>query len=394
MRTILKKLALKLPPIKRLIAQRDLLLIKFESASAGERCERNKHRPYVTLNAVPSISKGSIVDDKHIVERLTKAYKSSRSNQYGKDSMWSELFNTHHRTAHDIFMSGDTEKASQILANPASNNMFYGFDELCEHFTPTWLNEPQALVNICQDNLIRLAEAFGAFRSESPEHSLCLEKVDTSTDEIIQAIEDALGAEIVFPDIYPDAVGAKSCRGTVTYRSTQALYLPFRLSQIINVDLNAITQPRICEIGAGLGRTALFANQLGLKDYTLVDIPMTTISQGYYLMRCLGEDAVVLPGEKRKSREQIRLMHSEDFFASDEKYDVIVNVDSLTELGNKLATEYLRKISEITPYFLSINHECNPVRVIDLLKELEKPCNSSRFPYWMRNGYVEELIRF
>ena len=143
-----------------------------------------------------------------------------------------------------------------------------------------------------------------------------------------------------------------------------------------------------------MGRSALFASQLGLKNYTIVDIPMTAISQGYYLMRCLGEDAVALPGEPRRVQDQIKLMHREEFFSSAEHFDLVANVDSLTELGHGLGTRYLKKISTITPKFLSINHEANSIRVIDLLKELDRPYKISRYPYWMRQGYVEEFVKF
>ena len=203
-----------------------------------------------------------------------------------------------------------------------------------------------------------------------------------------------MGKAISFPDIYPGAVGANSFRGIVTYRAIHALYLAFRLRQIVEDSPLPAKSCSICEIGAGLGRSALYANQLGLKDYTIVDVPMTAISQGYYLMRCLGEDAVALPGEARRSREQIRIMHPEDFFSSHERFDLIANVDSLSELGHDLAARYLKKIAMTAPNFLSINHEANSIRVIDLLKELDRPYKISRYPYWMRQGYVEELVKF
>jgi hypothetical protein len=119
---------------------------------------------------------------------------------------------------------------------------------------------------------------------------------------------------------------------------------------------------------------------------------MTIISQGYYLIRCLGEDAVVLPGEAQKNNTQISLMHANDFLSSNAQFDLIVNVDSITEFGQNLALQYLKKISELSPAFLSINHESNKIRVINLLKQLDITYKASRYPYWMRQGYVEELV--
>lgn len=395
MNRLIKEAALiLLPPLRRIVAHRDQLLRQVEAAALEERVQWRKHRPYRTLNAEPAIGTGSSVDDRRIVERLLKAYQRSSPGQYGSDSVWRTFFETYHKGPHEVFMRGDVEQARVILANPGTNDMFYGFDELCSTFLPMHIRTPHILSNLCQDNLIRLSEALGVFRLDNAETEQWLTNAATPTDEVIRGIEAALGREIYFPNIYYGTVGARSYRGIVTYRAVQALYVAFRVAQIIQDSLHNNAQRCVCEIGAGLGRSAFYANLLGLKDYTLVDVPMTTISQGYYLMRCLGEDAVALPGEARHSREQIRLMHSEDFFVSEERFDLIANVDSLTELGHDLAVRYLRKISAITPTFLSINHEVNPIRVVDLLKELETPHRLSRHPYWMRQGYTEELVRF
>ena len=188
--------------------------------------------------------------------------------------MWRDHFNTYHGESHRVFMQGDIEEARQILANPGSNNLFHGFDELCILFLPSYHADPKSLASSCQDNLLRLAEAVGAFRIDCPELASThwLENTEISTDKIVQAIEAMLNTEISFPDIYPGAVGAKSHRGIVTYRAIQAVYLAFRLRQIIQNDATSNRSSSVCEIGAGLGRSALYANQLGLKDYTIVDV--------------------------------------------------------------------------------------------------------------------------
>jgi hypothetical protein len=70
-----------------------------------------------------------------------------------------------------------------------------------------------------------------------------------------------------------------------------------------------------------------------------------------------------------------------------------VNVDSLTELGEELATRYFRRAAEVAPTFLSVNHEANPFRVIDLHQKTGVFRESFRVPYWVRKGYVEEVFR-
>jgi len=386
----IRKMVLALAPqLQRIVAERDQLL----AASVAERSDWTKHRPFVTLNVEPAIGAGTSADDKRIVERLLQAYRQAPADQYGAGSMWRDFFDTHHKSIHETFMSGDVNAARGILSNPAASNLFYGFDELGAAFVSKYHNERLAVASGCKDNLLRLAEAIGAYRIECSEHGPWLANARTPTDEVLQAIESALGAQVSFPDIYAGAVGDRSSRGIVTYRAVQALYLAFRVRQVVQSGSEA-SVPAVCEIGAGLGRTALYASQLGIRNYTLVDVPMTLISQGYFLMRCLGEDAVVLPGETRRGPGQIRLMHPGDFFVSTQRFDLVANVDSLTEMGEGLPARYLKKIAEVSPAFLSINHECNPGRLSELLGSFGGHHALSRYPYWMRHGYVEELVRF
>ena len=75
------------------------------------------------------------------------------------------------------------------------------------------------------------------------------------------------------------------------------------------------------------------------------------------------------------------------------KYDLIVNVDSLTEMDFSTAKGYWQKIKASTNLFLSINHEANPFRVQDLMAEDSLDLDVSRGLYWMRRGYVEEVIQ-
>jgi hypothetical protein len=73
------------------------------------------------------------------------------------------------------------------------------------------------------------------------------------------------------------------------------------------------------------------------------------------------------------------------------RYDLVVNVDSLTEVGRGVAEDYLRWIMKNSRRFWSVNHEANMFTVNELLKEFPG-ATVERFPYWMRNGYAEEII--
>lgn len=359
------------------------------------RAQYQKHRPYVKLNAEAAEGKGESVDDRSIVERLVKSYQlAGETSFYGEDSMWREFFEEHHAEEHDAFSSGDIERSRKILSDPRSNKLFWGFDELVDSYYESFSSSPiiqKHAAEVCMDYFIRLGEAIGVLPIDNPESEVWLRHASISSAEILEKVEKQLGIDTVEPDIYPGRYGLATPRGVMSYRSIQSIYLGYRIHSLL--ETAPADQRKICEIGAGLGRPALYAWRYGLRDYTIVDLPFTGISQGYYLMRCLGEDAVQLHGESFPDADhRIKLMHPDGFFEASTRYDLIVNVDSLTELGHELASRYVSKIATSCPTFLSINHEVNPIRSVELLQDTGRSPRIFRYPYWMRPGYVEELV--
>ena len=161
--------------------------------------------------------------------------------------------------------------------------------------------------------------------------------------------------------------------------------------------LSGISNPKVLEIGGGLGRTAFYAHKLGITDYTIVDIPMTALAQGYFLGNALGENSIMIDGEKlspQESASRVKLLSPHAFFSSSEHYDLIINVDSLTEIGQETASAYWDAIEKRADLLLSINHETNPFSISQFIKGSKNILKSSRNPYWMRRGYLEEVVVF
>ena len=113
-------------------------------------------------------------------------------------------------------------------------------------------------------------------------------------------------------------------------------------------------------------------------------------------MRTLGEDNVALEGEHNKQNQsEIKLIRPEIFTNSREKYDLIVNADSMTEMGRAVADGYWDHAQERAPQFLSINHEVNEFTVRDISIERGTKIQSCyRNAYPIRKGYIEELFSF
>ena len=192
------------------------------------------------------------------------------------------------------------------------------------------------------------------------------------------------------PNPFPGEHGLKSSRGVISYRVPQSIYQAWRIKQLVH----GISNPRVLEIGAGLGRTAYYAYERGIKDYTIVDIPITTAAQAYFLGRTIGEDKIHLDGEQpNEFSHKIKILTPQTFFNEPKTYDLILNVDSLTEMDFSVAQAYWNKIKVSTRKFLSINHEVNTFRARDLVVEDLGNLNIHRGLYWMRRGYIEELIQ-
>jgi SAM-dependent methyltransferase len=239
-------------------------------------------------------------------------------------------------------------------------------------------------------DLLQLSEAIGARRLWNPEILAAIPGHVESFPEVealLKCIDEHVGFCVTFPNPFAGETGLSTSRGIASNRAVQALYQAWLVAR-----LTRRADSKVLEIGAGTGRTAFYAHQLGITDYTIIDLPMTNVAQANFLSRALGEDAVALFGEKENGG-RIRILPSTSFFRSDDNYDLVLNVDSLTEMALDTARSYCFEIKKRAQKLLSINHEYNAFTVRHVCSETGFP-KGTRHPYWMRRGYVEELFRF
>jgi hypothetical protein len=343
-------------------------------------------------------------NDRALVDRVQKAYRAARQVYAGSTSFWDMTIGEIKRPIHEALLSRSPEPAATMLRDPASNSHFWGFDAVCK--APTGEVEPHELVLRrlddqadwkrsyalwLHDALVSLAEAVGASRMFYPEttpgYHYELHGEPGNVDRILDEIEGTLAAPIRFPNPYPGELGLlTSNRGVASFRAIQALYQACRLRQLSRGQYDV----RVLEIGAGLGRTAYFAQALGMSDYTIVDIPLTNAAQGYFLGRTLGPANVVLFDEDSR-KQATRVLPPASLEGMTETFDMVLNVDSFTEMSLETMNAYWRFCRSNADSLLSINHEINPHRVRELYLS-DPSVQVSRFPYWMRRGYVEEHV--
>lgn len=349
------------------------------------------HHRKDSLTVTAIYTKGEDGGDKsQLIDRLVRSYQR-RTNEI-PTSQWAEIFLDRHGDIHSALMGNDRAIIKDILQNPVKSDIMFGFDNMAKSLRKVNRIECAHAPKLTLDALICLAEAIGARALENPEnYSWKIERANV--DEVLSQIEDVLKFKIPVPNIYPSEHGILSKRGVISYRVPPAIYQAWRISQL----LSGIANPKVLEIGGGLGRTAFYAHYFGIKDYTIIDIPVTSLAQGYFLGSVLGNESIQIDGESStpdNSTSKIKLLSPHAFFSSSDHYDLIINVDSLTEIGEQPASEYWSEIQKRANIFLSINHETNSFSISQLISRSKNIATSSRTPYWMRRGYLEEIVTF
>jgi hypothetical protein len=341
------------------------------------------------LRSIAGYTAGEDDDDGRIIDRVVASYLKRAEMPSGQ---WADIYLERHRDIHEALLSGNRPRIEELLRRPISSDLMYGFDSMAKTLRRGGQRiEDRHAAALTLDALASLAEAIGARRLENPERYKWRARA-IAVHEIVNQIERSFGFEIPVPNFFPSEYGLISPRGVISYRVPQAIWQAWRITQLVR----GIQRPKVLEIGGGLGRTAFYARKFGITDYTIIDIPISSLAQGYFLGRSLGERAVTLHGEiaAGDSSDSIKIMSPKDFLEGSERYDLVVNVDSLTGIDRVDAKRYFLAIQARADKFLSVNHESNEFTVADLIRESGAVVHASRDPCWMRRGYLEEVVEF
>ena len=332
------------------------------------------------------VSKKNSKISKNYLLRLLKEYLlREKKYNYNTNSIdiWDPIYNNFQKDLKLTLHSEDNEKIENILNNPGSTNLFIGFDNNVT--ARDWTNKIEHMYAL--DKLLSFAEFLGIKDIYNPEQdNISVKKIDI--EDLLKKIEKKINFKLKFRNVFPGEGGFLTSRGILNEKEIQAIYAAYKISKIVNKNQS------ILEIGAGLGRTAYYCSLFGIKDYTIVDIPISFLAQGNYLGRVLSEKKIVFENElsKKYKKNKIKLITPEYFLKNKTKYDLILNCDSLTEINYELAYKYMKKI-KTSKYFYSINHEKNTFNVSALIKKF-KFKYYSRNLYWLRKGYIEEFVKF
>ena len=329
--------------------------------------------------------------DSKMASWIKRSYqKVTRKEVLLKESArWSTIASKQ-KDIHNALLSDD-QSAAELLSNPAKTNLYYGVDNLAEDIvakmTSTCEGSGQELRKMVEtlviaigQNLILNPQGGEKFRDKSSQPSL-------STEEYLQKINSALGMEVRFPNPFAGELGIKTTQGMISYRAIPAIYQAYRMRQICH-----FTEGYDClEIGAGMGRTVFYAHQLGLRC-TVIDLPMTIVGQALFLSAALGEDAIWMLGDTMPKENRILLLPPSELDTLERDFNVVLNSDSLTEMGRETALDYMKYIENHAQFFISINHEFNHFTIKEISALTSTLMPLSRCLYWLREGYVEEVF--
>jgi hypothetical protein len=330
-------------------------------------------------------------------ERVVEAYHAAmREPVVASPSMWTGV-----EVQQAAFVAAlrdrDISTIQQMLARLFHTSLIWGLGRVHPD-TPLHVRagQTEGLQIQVTDALVSLAEATGVARvtcieQQGVEAHLAALKINPA--ELLDDLVYLTRLEVGMPEVgqnYGCLIGGRK----VSIDTLVHAYTAYRLDQ-----LGIERHERVVEIGGGYGCLAYVCRLNGFSDYTIVDLPWVNVIQGYVLIMSLPPGSVSLFGEPDAA---VKVRPFWEFGRlPDRSVDVVVNTDSLPEIGEATGRQYINDIARvIRKYFLSINQEAMmeypgvgyQLHVNGLAAEEPRLRLQHRQRYWMRQGYVEEVF--
>ena len=146
--------------------------------------------------------------------------------------------------------------------------------------------------------LVSLAESQGCTPVENSEQgSVGIAFADGGVEALVDKLEATLGVSLDFPDVGA-AYGVMAAGRMISRDTPEQVYAAARLLTAMHTHPPSGEQPpQVVEIGGGYGAMAYWLLQMRAVPYTIVDLPIVNVLQGYLLAQALGHTKVSLYGE-------------------------------------------------------------------------------------------------
>ena len=327
-----------------------------------------------------------------VAEGLQMILKREHTTYSYAGPMWGG-FDANCTAEYSTIIEGSQEQNEFLIKQVFASNLAHGFLQgKIQHDRLVRSNEDRiSMGSLILDKMVRLAEAVGAIRCPSPTHGQM--PIDIRNPEgVFASIEKSLGVDLTAPDQDGGLYGIRLRGRIYSERHFDSIYTAWRLREIVGSD--DLSKVKICEIGGGAGLCAYYSRKLGFKSYTIIDLPQAQLVQYLVLASSLGyhhvqhneihDDGITLIQAGTREAENL------------DPWDIVLNVDSMPEMRSDVAVRYLWQINR-RHTFVSINQECGvTIGSHDqcVVRDLALECGLkrlSRYPSWMRAGYVEEV---
>ena len=349
-------------------------------------------------------------EDVLLCSRLIAAYHKAAANKAKMEDntsqIWAQGINKYCSKLLSVMRSSDAEELSKMLSSMFKQEFVYGLasGSLIENAKSTLGAKIWSLKY--QDNVAALAEYLGVVRTESSQQGVKGYALKDGFDALVSKIEESIGIAMDFPDIGAP-YGVKANNSLITMEHPEHLYVALRISQAAGDYLkDREKEPlSLVEIGAGFGGLAYWAiklKKIKVGSYTIIDLPLINVLQGYFLVKAFGAANVRLYGEISNNNAMITILPAFSFEEEINKnIDVLINENSMPEMSNAIVENYIqfakKKVSGI---FFSYNHEAYSVVhgkpqvfVPEIVERVGGFKRLSRNASWVRGGYVEEVYR-
>ena len=272
----------------------------------------------------------------------------------------------------------------EVIGKPHKNEIQWGFSTITKSLTSLTRYTDLYINETIYDCIFRVACSLGLCNLPEVYHK---NNNNFSADELLEKIFNHLGVKTDFKNTFSEIRGIKTKYGLVSYHNIQQLYQAIKVLEITR----KIKNPKVLEIGAGLGSTAYHSWNFGIKNYSIIDLPLGCISVGFNLSNLIGEDNLVFNNEIKNQTNKIKIYNPISLGTIDDNFDLMINFDSMTEMSKDQAEKYVDFASNKSKFFLSVNHESNSFTVNQIFKNSSFD-KVSRNLTWYRQGYVEELF--
>ena len=254
------------------------------------------------------------------------------------------------------------------------------------------------------DNIISLSSYLGCTRYESPQQGDYAKYSLLEIENIIALIENKINTNISFPNIgSPYGIIVKD--KLLTIEDMEHLYAALRIKEYL-ISLNLLKKSNkfnFLEIGGGYGGLCRWLNIIledNIKTYTIVDLPLISQVQAFFLANYFNKNKLTFSNEKNNSNSKIILKSNKEYLeGSEDNYNIVINQNSMPEMTDQIVEEYINKISNHNlNCFISFNHEAISNHFNQKQVSVHEICSKNlklnlvfRNPSFMRNGYLEEV---